>query len=104
MTPFLDRLSLALALLTLPWSVYFIVIYARDGWRRGWFGRSLMAIAVGVLLSCVGSIMVRLYGFDWPGRSWIAVGVWALVLFGMVTRTLVLRGAQRRDGSPGGRH
>jgi bacteriorhodopsin len=97
MTTVLDRIALVLALLTFPWAVYFIAIYAGDGWWRQWFGRSLMAIAVGVLVSCAGAILVRLYGFDWWGRSALGVVVWTLVLFGMVARTLVLRSAQRRD-------
>lgn len=56
-----------------------------------------MAIAVGVTLSCISAILLRIFGFDFPGREWLGVVVWGLVCFGMWTRTLVLRAAKKDD-------
>lgn len=96
-----ERAALVLSALTLPWTVYFIAIYALDGWWRQKFGWSLMAIAVAVLLACVASLMWRVFGVTSP---WLSVSIWAFALFGMVTRTLVLRAAQRADRRRAGRH
>lgn len=98
----LDRATLFIALGTLPGAVWFIWLYMFDGWWRQWFGRSLMAIAVGVLIACIGAICVRLYGFDWWLRPWIGVTVWSLTLFGMWTRAVVLYLAKRDDKRPAG--
>lgn len=101
-----ETISLILVLITLPGSVWFIWLYAFDGWHRTWFGRSLMAIAVAVLISCVGGILFRFYGLHYPMREWVSVAIWALACFGMWTRALVLVAAQRRDrnGLRAGRH
>lgn len=95
-----DLISFVLAVATLPGAVWFIALYAHDGWTRHWFGRSLMAIAVAVLVSCGGAIMFRIFGMDYPGREWVGVVVWSLACFGMWTRALVLRAAQRADVPP----
>lgn len=95
-----ERISFLLAVLTLPWAVAFVALYARDGWQRHWFGRSLMAIAVAFLLSCGETVVWRIYGPDLALLQWLLWGnvvVWSLGLFGMAARTLVLWQAQRRD-------
>jgi hypothetical protein len=95
-----EKIQLAFAIATLPWALGFIWEYAKDPWYKTWFGRSLMMIAVAVLLASASAIMFRLFGPDYWGRPALLVGSSALTFAAMSTRTLVLRWLQAHDKSP----
>lgn len=107
MQEFGDVYSLISAGFTVPWALWFIILYCTDeGWwsyrREGrsypnWFGRSLMLIAVAVLLSSAGTVLFRIFGFNYPLRTALVVAIWTLTPAAMVMRTLVLWRAKRGD-------
>jgi hypothetical protein len=88
-----ERMYVATALV----SAVFIVLYSRDPWHRSWFGRSLMALAVSLLLVGVSVILYRAFGPDYPLRSVLIIATVDIANFAIVTRVLVLIGAQRKD-------
>lgn len=95
-----ERIQLAFAIATLPWALGFIWQYAKDPWFKTWFGRSLMMIAVAVLLTSASAILFRLFGPDYWGRPVLLVASSALTFVAMCVRTLVLRWLQAHDSTP----
>lgn len=91
-----ERVQANVAILTLPVSVWFIVLYSRDPWWKTWFGRSLMLIAVAVTIYTLSTILFRNFG-DYPGRDVMLVASADITFAAMLMRTLVLRSAQRDD-------
>jgi len=91
-----ERVQVAMAVPTMPVTLWFIVMYLRDPWWKTWFGRSLMLLAVTVLLWTLATLLYRLLG-DYPGRDFMltAIGVGAFVA--LLIRALVLRAAQLAD-------
>jgi hypothetical protein len=75
----------------------FIALYSRDPWHKSWFGRSLMMIAVSMLLLGISVVLFRLFGPDYPFRSVLIIVVADLTFAAMVARTAVLWAAQRDD-------
>lgn len=78
-------------------AVVFIAMYSRDTWYTNWFGRSLMLIAVAFLLTGASLILYRAYGPAYPFRSVLAITTADVAMVAMLSRTLVLRQAQRQD-------
>lgn len=99
-----EQIQTALALLTLPVAVTFIVLFGRpsEGWWRTWFGRSLMILAIGVASNSTVTVLYRFLG-EYPGRDVLLVFSSAAILVAMVIRTIVLRDAQRADRPHTGR-
>lgn len=95
-----ERIQLAFAIATLPWALGFIWEYSKDPWYKTWFGRSLMMIAVAVLLASTSAILFRLFGPDYWGRPALLIGSSGLTFLAMLTRTLVLRWLQSQDKTP----
>lgn len=91
-----ERVQGNLAVLTLVWSLWFVWLFKSDPWWRTWFGRSLMLLALGLLLQETAIVLFRQFG-DYPGREVLIVVAQDVILAAMVIRTLVLRDAQRRD-------
>jgi hypothetical protein len=84
-------------LVTAVIAVVFMVMYARDAWFTNWFGRSLMLIAVAFLLVGVSVILYRTFGPDYPFRPVLIILTADVSMVAMLSRTLVLRWAQRQD-------
>lgn len=80
-----------IAAATLPVTIIFLVLFCRpsERWWSTWFGRSLFALALGVLLYSTGTVLYRFVG-DYPLRPAVMVGATSLVFAAMVTRTAVL--------------
>ena len=75
---------------TIPFAVWFLVLYSREPWWRSAFPASLVAIAVAVLLYSLSVVLFRLFG-DYPGRDTMLILSSLMTLVAMATRTLVLR-------------
>jgi hypothetical protein len=84
------------AFLTLPVSVWFMSLYARDPWWKSWFGRSLMLIAVAISVDVAATVLFRRFG-DYPGRDVMLIVSADLTFLAMLIRTLVLRAEQKAD-------
>lgn len=91
-----ERVQGNVAAMTLPVTVWFVSLYARDPWWRSWFGRSLMLIAVAVFLYTLSVVLFRNYG-DYPGRDIMLVASADATFLAMLVRTLVLRSEQKAD-------
>lgn len=73
----------------------FPVVYFFRPWRRTWTGRGLMSLSFGMLLLFDLSITSHLLGHGWPGFRWVAVGVYALIAFGLWVLFLSLLSSRR---------
>jgi hypothetical protein len=91
-----ETTQLVLAVATLPVAALFIWRFSRDLWWRTWFGRSLMMIAVAVLVYTLSAVLFRLFG-DYHGRSLMIVASSGLTFLAMLTRTVVLINAQNSE-------
>lgn len=73
---------------------------APRGWRRG-FERQLRGAWIGVLLTCVGTVLAVattiLAGFPWLRRLWVAVAILGgvLTILGVLRESLATRAARR---------
>lgn len=79
----------------------FILLFSREPWRRTEFGRSLMAMSVGVLLFASLSALRAVFGPDYPGREVVRFSAFVFVFYAIVTRTWTLWKLQRRDADAG---
>jgi hypothetical protein len=91
-----ERVQGNVALLTLPVSLWFMSLYARDPWWKSWFGRSLMLIAVAIAVDASATVLFREFG-DYPGREVMLIVSADLTFLAMLIRTLVLRAEQHAD-------
>lgn len=92
-----EDIQLWVAILTLPFSVVFILAYVPERPWRTWFGTSLLLLAVGVLSYTLSVVLYRLFGSDYPGRSILVISSVTLVLVAMAMRTCVLIAIQYRE-------
>jgi amino acid transporter len=67
----------------------FIAIYAREPWRRTWFGQSIMILAIAVLIfSALGTLAT--FWPDYPFREEIRLLGRVLIAIAMTQRLVVL--------------
>ena len=92
-----EAIQLGLASTTLPAALLFIWRFSRDLWYRTWFGRSLMAIAIAVLLYTLSTILFRAFGPGYWGRDVLIIVTAGLTSFALWTRTVVLIKAQNAE-------
>lgn len=82
-------LSAAAVVFNLIVTAVFIGIYAREPWRRTWFGQSIMILAVAVLIfSTLGTIAT--FWPDYPFREEIRLCGRLLIAVAMTQRLVVL--------------
>lgn len=81
-------------------SLVFVLYYATEPWWRSWFGRSLMTMALGMLIfSSMALIQIRL-GSEYPFRSTLRLIGYTLLTLAMWSRVYVLWRARRADRAP----
>lgn len=85
---------------TLIGILVFIVLLAREPWRRSEFGRSLMAMSVGILLFASLTMLRIVFGPDYAAREWVRTIAYVFILYAVVTRTRTLWRLQRQDHNP----
>lgn len=89
-----------LAAITLGGAIAFVVLFAREPWRRSEFGRSLMLMAVAVLLFTLTSTLRQFFGTEYPGRTEIRVVAQGFLAYAMWSRFFVLLRLRRGDRLP----
>jgi len=79
-----------LASLTGLGALTFVLLFVREPWWRSWFGRSLMTMAVSILIfSGMALLSIRL-GQDYPGRDALRLAGYLLLAGSMWSRVYVL--------------
>lgn len=78
-------------------SVTFIVLFAREPWRKTTFGRSIMTLAAALALFSLLGVLVTFLGEDYPWRDEVRAIGRLLIFVAMSSRLLVLARLQRSD-------
>jgi amino acid transporter len=81
-------------------SLAFIVLFAREPWRKSVFGRSVMTLAVALLMFSVLGVLVTFLGENYPFRDEVRALGRLLILGAMGSRLWVLFRLQRGDRRP----
>lgn len=68
----------------------FLVLFAREPWRKNWYGTSVIVLALGVTLFALTTVLRQWFGMDYPGRQVIRVSAQLLILAAMLERTIEL--------------
>lgn len=89
----IEWLTVALFVVT----TVFIAAFIREPWWRAPFGRSVMVLSGGLWLYSGTAVLHIIGGSDYPGRALVVIGALSLVDLAMVSRTLVVLRAQRRN-------
>lgn len=93
-----EHLNTATACLLWLSALAFIIYFAREyNWRRHPMGRSLMTMAVGVLILSTHGALFQVFGPGYWGRSWVVPAGRILVTVAFVQRIFALRRARRDD-------
>lgn len=79
----LDAIAVALIVLAAPAATCFPIVYAFRPWRDSLIGRALMTKAVGVALLIDLSIAYQILGDNYPGRDYVRLGVYSLIVIGI---------------------
>ena len=76
-------------------SLTFIVLFAREPWRKTIFGRSIMTLAAALALFSLLGVLVTFLGEDYSLRNEVRMVGRLLILLAMSSRLLVLWRLQR---------
>jgi len=93
-----DTIALALVLCMAPPATLFPILYAFRPWWRSLIGRALMTHSVGLALLIDISLAYKAFGDDYPGRDFVRLAVYSLILLGVTFQCVALirsRGTKR---------
>lgn len=93
-----EHLSTATAAILWLSALAFIVYFAREyQWLKSPMGRSLMTMAVGVLILATHGVLYQVFGPEYRGRSWVVPAGRLIVTVAFIQRIFALRRARRDD-------
>jgi hypothetical protein len=68
----------------------FIPMFIPEGWRRSFYGQSVLVLAMGIWLLTLASVLRQWLGMDYPGRQPIRITGQMFVFIAMFERTAEL--------------